>query len=62
MSRFINVHEEALGDIAINTDQIRHARFSNAVLAIYFEGVMDEGLVLQGNAASQIWNELIRIQ
>jgi hypothetical protein len=58
--RFINVSEgEKLGELAINFDHIKHARYLGGVLDLYFGGDTDEKLTLEGTAATQVWSGII---
>ena len=61
--RFINVSEgKETGDLAINFDQIKYARHLDGRLDLYFEGGSDEKLTLRGDAANQVWKEIIKIR
>ena len=57
--RFIDVTEGTeMGDLAINLDQIKYARYVGGILDLYFEGGSHERLTVQGSAATQVWGEI----
>ena len=59
--RFINVSEsKEIGDLAINLDEIKYARHVGGKLELYFQAGADGKLILRGDTAQQVWNEIIR--
>jgi hypothetical protein len=58
--RFITVSEsKEIGDLAINLDEIKYARHVGGKLELYFQAGTDGKLILRGDTAQQVWNEII---
>lgn len=54
---------EGDGEIAINLEEIKYARHAGGILDLYFEGGSDQKrLTLNGTAAKQVWQAIIRIR
>lgn len=58
---FINV-SEGEGQLAINLDEVKYARFLGGTLDLYFEGGSDEQLSLEGRTATEVWQRIIQIR
>jgi len=58
--RMINFSPGATaGDMAINLDQVIYARYRGGVLDLYFGGSVVHHLPIEGQAAREVWNEMI---